>query len=640
MNMTTAQNEKTSGRIRGRVPTGGLAAALPEPGTWSPAPGYADAATWEAVPEEIRSDLATRAGQLTGASWPQLLARDYARFSIDGNRRQFEELYFGRRDRIVTHALALLTGRDDAQLDELVDGLWLVCEESSWCVPAHERSARAAGEKLPDPERPTIDLFAAETAGIIAWIQIVLGDRLAEVSPPLSRRLPSEVRRRILDPFRTRHWHWQGADGVAPPNNWNPWIHSNILSAALVFERDKNDLFESVDRAISGLDHFLDGYPPDGGCDEGASYFWRAGASLFDCLDILADATDGRFDAFDIPVVRAIARYPLVAYISRDWRVNCGDGSARAADDVNAHTLLRFGHRISDKDVVRHAWSLRAPLTVDAMSRVSPMRLFPALLDRDWQAGDAEEQPYLPPAAYLPDTGLMIAREHPGSTDGLYLAAKGGHNGESHNHNDVGTVTLALDGRPLLIDVGVGEYTRKTFSAQRYEIWTMRSLYHNLPEINGTEQSPGREFHAASPASSIDDSRAEYVVDLAPAYPAQAGVDRWLRTSRLERAADGHGGRVVVEDEWWLQASSNQLAWSLMTADPVDTSTPGILTWPDRGLTVEYDAHQVSASVEDIAVDDKRLTPVWGSHVWRIRLLADAAAAHGVFRLTAHRSDS
>jgi hypothetical protein len=58
------------------------------------------------------------------------------------------------------------------------------------------------------------------------------------------------------------------------------------------------------------------------------------------------------------------------------------------------------------------------------------------------------------------DRQLMTARSRAGSTEGLYLAAWGGHNAQSHNHNDVGnflharapalkdTWTLRLTNRP------------------------------------------------------------------------------------------------------------------------------------------------------------------------------------------------
>jgi hypothetical protein len=71
------------------------------------------------------------------------------------------------------------------------------------------------------------------------------------------------------------------------------------------------------------------------------------------------------------------------------------------------------------------------------------------------------------------------------------MAAKAGHNAESHNQNDVGSFIVALDGRPLIIDVGVGVYTRQTFGPGRYEIWTMRSSWHNVSEVDQVLQAAG-----------------------------------------------------------------------------------------------------------------------------------------------------
>ena len=62
-------------------------------------------------------------------------------------------------------------------------------------------------------------------------------------------------------------------------------------------------------------------------------------------------------------------------------------------------------------------------------------------------------------------------------------------------------MTLYRDGRPLLIDVGVETYSKKTFSPQRYEIWTMQSCWHNLPQFDPDgakyDQQPGAAFAAA-----------------------------------------------------------------------------------------------------------------------------------------------
>ena len=110
------------------------------------------------------------------------------------------------------------------------------------------------------------------------------------------------------------------------------------------------------------------------------------------------------------------------------------------------------------------------------------------------------------------------------------FACKGGHNGESHNHNDVGQFILYGRNAPLLVDPGVGDYTRATFSDARYSIWTMQSCWHNLPTINGMDQNQGRESK-----SGRFDFPDEYggSVEIAGAYPSESGLVSYIRGFRF-----------------------------------------------------------------------------------------------------------
>lgn len=76
------------------------------------------------------------------------------------------------------------------------------------------------------------------------------------------------------------------------------------------------------------------------------------------------------------------------------------------------------------------------------------------------------------------------------------IAIKAGHNGESHNHNDVGQVEFYLNGDEVPIDYGSGIYDRDYFGKGRYERFECGSQGHNIPIIDGHFQNPGREFHA------------------------------------------------------------------------------------------------------------------------------------------------
>ena len=82
-------------------------------------------------------------------------------------------------------------------------------------------------------------------------------------------------------------------------------------------------------------------------------------------------------------------------------------------------------------------------------------------------------------STWYPETEVCYMR----NKTGFFVAAKGGNNAESHNHNDVGSFELYIDQTPMIIDAGVGAYTRQTFSSERYAIWNTQSNYHNLPII-------------------------------------------------------------------------------------------------------------------------------------------------------------
>lgn len=605
-------------QLRHLLGTTDLSASLPPSGSWQPVPPFADRQTWQGVRPDVVTFVAGPAAAMTGTPWPQILAHHASRYLHDGDRSEFETLYFGRRSRVTAQTLAALVTGEDPHFDEVIDGLWLICEETQWSIPAHDHFARDAGEGLPDSGKPFLDLFAADTAALFAWAQIALGDELAQRAPALHRRMAIEVRRRVLRPYLDQDWSWYGPGAGRAPNNWNPWIHSNILPAAFTFAASHEDVVATVAKTIDGLDLFLDGYPGDGGCDEGVSYWWRAGASMIECLLTLRSSSAGRIDLLGLPVLHAMARYPLVASISRDWNVNFADGSARSSAGENAHLLYRLGQIFGDADITAHAQAIRTPLVEVSTPGVPLERVLFAAIDHQWADTSTPGAIYAGASEVLPDTEVLTARERPGHHTGLYLAAKGGHNAESHNHNDVGTFIVAHDGRPLLIDVGVESYTRKTFGPERYSIWTMRTSFHNLPTVNGVEQHAGRQFAATDFATDTTDGRAQLSLDLVDAYPDEAGIVSWRRLMRLDREP----ARVIVADHWSLRPEVNAIDLTLMTGDEPDVSMSGRVTWPDRGAVVAYGGGHFEPEVERIDFDDAKLTPVWGHHVWRIRLRA------------------
>ncbi|MFF0344674.1 heparinase II/III family protein [Kribbella sp. NPDC004875] len=588
--------------VRDLLPESLLSQALATLDLAGVSPDIGDRQAWEAVPTHDRTALLADAEEQLARAWPVVLASDYARFQREGDRERYETPYFERRRRIVTSTLAALLTGESRWVADVVDGVWLVCDEATWTVPAHARSGLSRGEALPQPTDRDLDLFCAETGGLLAWVDHLLGPALDEST---RTRIGTEVDRRVLTPFlEVRDWPWL----TEFTNNWNPWIHSNLTICALLLERDPVRRAAVVSLVVDGLDRFLDSYPADGGCDEGASYWTRAGGAVADSLVLLYDATAGQLDGFGHPKLRPITSYLPAMHIQDRWYVNFADCPAQLSDPSVAYPLYRLGVHTDEPAARRHARAVKRrddPL----VARIPSMaRVIGTLLDEGLRADEEGVEPTRD--TWLPDTEVLVAR-----SKHLLVALKGGHNAESHNHNDVGSLIIAVDGVPRVIDLGVGTYTRKTFSKDRYQIFTMRSDYHNLPRINGFSQPPGREFRAAGMSVELNDARARSQVELAGAYPAEAGIRSWRRDLVLNRPDE----LIELTDTWDLQEAPNSLLWHLIVNGPV-TLEDGIAR--AGALTISYDANQVSLTAEPLPLDDPKLSTIWGDQVTRLVLSA------------------
>jgi hypothetical protein len=193
-------------------------------------------------------------------------------------------------------------------------------------------------------------------------------------------------------------------------------------------------------------------------------------------------------------------------------------------------------------------------------------------------------------------------------------------------------VLVFADGMPLLVDAGVEQYTAKTFSAKRYEIWTMQSQWHNLPTINGADQGAGRSHAARDVAYRATPAAVRLSLDIAPAWPAEAQVARWVRAVTLDRAR----GQVVLEEDYKLGAAREPVRLHFLTPLAADVSRPGRVLFPGEGgrsHELVYDARRFAASVEERRIEDERLQPVWGGRLFRVALTARSARPSGRHRL-------
>jgi hypothetical protein len=323
-------------------------------------------------------------------------------------------------------------------------------------------------------------------------------------------------------------------------------------------------------------------------------------------LTLLYDASAGQLNGFGHPKLRAITAYLPAMHIDDRWYVNFADCPAQLDDPSVAYPLYRLGVHTNEPTARHHARVIKRrddPL----IPRIPSMfRMVGMLLEQDLRTDEDLAQVR---DTWLPDTEVLVAR-----SNRLLLAHKGGHNAESHNHNDIGSFIVAVDGIPRVIDLGVGTYTRQTFSTHRYQIFTMQSDYHNLPQINGLSQLPGREYHTTGMSAELNDTQASCQVELAGAYPAEAGIRSWRRGLIMNRAAE----RIELTDTWELQDAPQSLAWHLIINDPVTAADGTVRLDGNRGLVISFDAGTLALAIEPLQLTDPSLTAVWGETLTRL----------------------
>jgi hypothetical protein len=591
---------------------------------WRPFPAAGERDPWASLPAPVRRSHIARGEQALSFTWPPLPATLFLEFARVGNRSRYEGQRNARRSALCDLVIAECMEGEGRFLDQIANGVWITCEETYWGVPAHIHMQKA-GSGLPDDAEPTVDLFAAETSALLAWACYLLGPQLDAVSPLLRPRLHREIDRRILTPNLKRDDFWWMGFGSRHVNNWNPWINSNWLTSLLLMEQDSDRRLTAAAKALRSLDRFIDPYPRDGGCDEGPGYWGRAGASLFDCLELLHSATNGAIDVYDEPLIQEIGRFIYRVHIHDRYFINFADAPALVSPP--ASLLFRYGRRIRDDRMA--ALGASAAAQQDLLNRGvtdSIGRQLAGLFTLSDLLSVKPAQP-LPRDTYLPEIQVMAARSGEGSEKGLYVAAKGGHNAESHNHNDIGNFIVYADGKPLLIDAGVETYSAKTFGPNRYDIWTMQSAYHNLPTVNGLLQQPGRQFAARDVAYQSDDASAQFTLDIAGAYPPEARLNAWVRAVALRRGKD-----VQVTDTYHLSQPVRDLTLSLLTPCEVVLQSAGQIALKAVPLAdgrtsgsgqLFYDAKKLTAVTETIPVEDARLRSIWGERLTRILLRAE-----------------
>ncbi len=548
---------------------------------------------------------------------------NYRQYQEQGSVQLYSRFYMDRLDKLFYLGIAEGLEGKGRFTDKLCDYVWAILEMASWVLPEHTIHLPGYGvTKVPpvvgDKYMHGLELGSVYMAATLATVYHYARDAMDSVSPIIGQRILYELRNRIITPYLCCEFTWGGSFGNKV-NNWNPWNISGILLITALTVDSTEEREEIVRRAMRHLDNFVSFYKEDGGCDEGPTYWGAAGGSLFDCLELLYDMSGGRIDLYHTPIVKAIGEYIPKFNISGTRFVNFADSHSTARHDGTL--LRRYGEKCGSRILTALGDEMES-LSTPAIHFHHPYRSMRSLLTPQRQPSDVVRRAAR--SVYFPDLKVMIERESEDPDRGLLLAIKGGNNNESHNHNDIGGFIVYSDGKPVLIDAGVGEYTKQTFSPRRYELWFMQSNYHNLPAFDGIGQKNGAEFRSRNEV--YDPSARSFSAEISGAYPEEAGVVSYTRRAALAE------GEITVTDSLTLDGERLIDFVFMCHREPLITRA-GAVSLPE-GRSLIYDPTALTARIEAFDPVGMNTTAAWGTDkLWRIHLETSAKGGTYTFKI-------
>lgn len=463
---------------------------------------------------------------------PVLTESLYRLFSETGEREPYLKPHDARREKLSLATLLYLLGR--SELKETIENyLLIICEEHTWVVPPHEGRL--------------IDLYAADTGLTLADVISLIG---RDLSSTVVQRVHTEIDKRIFQPYlnhTSEHKWYKNSD------NWNAVCNSQIAATFLLIEKDASRKAHAIKTALDSLAVYIEtAFNNDGSTSEGIGY-WNYGISWFVIFsEMLRASTNNSIDLLQLDRIKKIATYPSKIQLASGMFVSFSDVNSdnltfnpgvlqRLSDRTSENSLLELIIEPSELDYHGITGMLRYLLWWDGLTHTfNPV-------------GDS----------LLPDAGIVRLVNITSDQTPVTIAIKAGHNGENHNHNDIGSFIVNIGGENFITDPGAGLYNKDYFSEKRYENIFANSYGHSVPQIDTNLQSTGEIFSGKLAGVDSNEETKKVTIEFGKAY--NIADLKILKRSLVLPIKDNFDADLIIEDEFEFLDSSPAIEEAFVT---------------------------------------------------------------------------
>lgn len=553
-------------------------------------PPLEDRAAWEAFGKRVGPAFLAEADKFLPEEPPALPDELY--LSREGTMREYNVPYGQRRSRLTLFVLAEGITNEGKYLKAAERELRAILSERTWSMPPHDIDLRKFRGELED-----VDLGVAMRAACVATAVSILKDRLPT---DLKEEAWGQLRRRAIAPYQKMI---RGQDGslctwARKTNNWNAVCHAGVIIAGLESMPDVRERAELLAGAEKYLEYYWKGFTEDGYCSEGIGY-WNYGFGHFVlAAEAVLRATGGHVDWYEGGKVGAAALFPEKMEMAPGVFPSIGDCVLKPQPTpwIRAVSRQRLFSGPDETVVVPVKFtSSKVMLLYDLACTGFP--LF-RQLGKDASVTTKPD----PLRGWFPDAGVLVARPAGGDRSSLSVTLKGGHNGEHHNHNDVGGFTVGVDGRLPLLDPGIDVYNRDTFGSKRYENEMLNSRGHAVPVVAGQPQKSGAKAASRILKAEFTPQADTFILDLSAVYdvPDLQRLEREFIYSR-----DGKASLSIIDHFSFAQPEtfeSTLVTYGEFTRESADTLVISIGDGSEGRVRVKLDTGGLPFEVREEAV--------------------------------------
>ena len=337
----------------------------------------------------------------------------------------YTEEWEKRRIALASLAMAEHTERKGRFIPDIINGIWAICEETTWSLPD-------GSGYLKDIEAPKFDTATAKTAQLLATCYNLF---LRELPLAVKKRIAYEVRRRCTLTF-------------LEAKNFTPENTAAAFISCIFTEENEEKRRMICDKVLELTDEFLTKFSSDGFKTKNEHNLYAWSMYIFDILEMLYSATDNKLGVFESDKIMPVAKALYQSYLG-------SDGFSEKSTESGGSRIYLFGKRMDFKKLMDFGAS-EFLKTEDKLLSES-YNLFHKLYSLKHASEilaygdnfDAEE------SGYIDSMDIFIKK-----TKCFSVAVKGGS-------QSAGNLMVYLENEPYLVDL---------------------EKSHNLPIINGFTQ--------------------------------------------------------------------------------------------------------------------------------------------------------